>query len=654
MLSYRRELDGLRALAVVAVIVYHANLELFGFQIFQGGFFGVDVFFVLSGYLITGIIREQMGKGTFSFRDFYWRRAKRIVPALLTMLLVTSGLAYLILLPDDLVVYAQSLQSALYFGSNHFFYGEDSYTAAESIYRPLLHTWSLSVEWQFYIVFPFVIWAINRFFPRYMFGMLLALALLSLQLSSFIVRANPDMAFYLLPTRAWELILGGLVTFYNRTNIEGSEKGSFASVAYQSLPIIGLFLVVHSIIFIGHEVPHPSFITLLPVFGTCLFIMFSHKGELSNDVMSLKPVVGIGLISYSLYLWHQPVFVFFRLIKHDYFRHEQFLLLVLISGMFAVVTYYFVESKFRQKQLETYKTTLLLLVFISLAYGSIAFIKNDGIPSRYGELSKVLFDIHGRKLTRSNEVLDKKIITIGDSHADALSASLESKFSDYQIVKKLGHGCLGIPYVRRGGDSSQAKACNEKTTPEIIRFMPTIQGQTIVFSARLPWYLSQKMYVNEYGKKEGGGKNGFTPDFYHESTNSLSLEENIIAGLESFARNNTLVLVYPVPEIAIHIPNDINNHIGKEISLVGKVGAFKNYEYPKVSLEHYMSRAKDSFSLLDKVEGDNVIRVYPHKALCDKEYCYTERERLPLYYDDDHLSKYGADLVVEEIAKHLP
>nr|WP_240698382.1 acyltransferase [Vibrio breoganii] len=132
-------------------------MEFFGVQIFQGGFFGVDVFFVLSGYLITGIIREKMERNVFSFRDFYWRRAKRIIPALVIVLLITSGLAYLILLPDDLITYAHSLRSAIYFGSNHFFYAEDSYTAAASIYRPLLHTWSLSAEWQFYIIFPFLV-----------------------------------------------------------------------------------------------------------------------------------------------------------------------------------------------------------------------------------------------------------------------------------------------------------------------------------------------------------------------------------------------------------------------------------------------------------------------------------------------------------------
>jgi peptidoglycan/LPS O-acetylase OafA/YrhL len=440
MLSYRRELDGLRALAVIAVIVYHANLKLFGVQLFQGGFFGVDVFFVLSGYLITGIIREQMGQGTFSFLDFYWRRAKRIVPALLTMLLATSGLAYLILLPDDLVTYAQSLQSALYFGSNHFFYGEDSYTAAASIYRPLLHTWSLSVEWQFYVAFPFIVWAINRFCPRYMFGILLALALVSLQISNLIVKVNPDMAFYLLLTRAWELILGGLVTFYNRTNIESSEKGSFALLAYQSLPIIGLFLIVHSMIFIGHEVPHPSFITLLPVLGTCLFIMFSHKGEVSNDVMSFKPIVGIGLISYSLYLWHQPVFVFFRLIKHSYFRYEQFALLFVISLLFSVFSYFVIEKTFRRKSISVAGKLYIILSIVICSLFSYLVSYNDGYPDRFETIKGFEnYEIDNRKLQKDSWLLLKerneknpnftnaknKVLIVGNSHAKDLYNALE-------------------------------------------------------------------------------------------------------------------------------------------------------------------------------------------------------------------------------------
>ncbi|MFA0696612.1 acyltransferase family protein [Vibrio sp. 10N.222.49.C9] len=659
MLSYRRELDGLRALAVIAVIIYHAKLEIFGFQIFQGGFFGVDVFFVLSGYLITGIIRSQMDKNTFSFREFYWRRAKRIVPALVTMLLATSVLAYLILPPSDLVTYAKSLQSVLYFGSNHFFYGEDSYTAAANIYSPLLHTWSLSVEWQFYVVFPLIIWGVNKLSHQHLFGVLLVLALFSLQASHFIVKAAPDMAFYLLPTRAWELILGGLVTFYNRQNIENTIKGSFTAFAHQSLPVIGLFLVVHSMIFIGHEVDHPSFITLLPVLGTCLFIMFSHKGEVSNDILSLKPVVAIGIISYSLYLWHQPVFAFFRWIKHDYFRPEQFILLSVISIILSVATFYFVEVRFKDKIIGIYKTASIFAMLIACLLYSIVIIDKGGLPSRYGELSKVMNELSGLGPNRDIQT-DKKIVVIGDSHAEALIIGLKSNFPNHKIVSKYGYGCLGIPNVKRWDSSEkswiekQAKTCNEDVTPDVANYISTLKGQTIVFSARLPWYLSKKMYVNEYGDKEGGDKDGFTPDFFHESTNSLPLEENIINGLTYFAKNNTLILIYPVPEIAIHIPNHINNHLSKHISLSGKVKAFKEYEYPKISLKHYMERARDSFSLLDKVKSKNVIRVYPHKTLCDEKYCYTDKNKLPLYFDDDHLSKYGSDIISQEISSKLP
>lgn len=432
MLYYRRELDGLRALAVIAVIIYHANLELFGFQVFQGGYFGVDVFFVLSGYLITGIIREQMNKGSFSFVDFYLRRAKRILPAMIAMLLVTSVFAYTILLPSDLVTYVNSLQSVLYFGSNHFFYGEDSYTAAASIYRPLLHTWSLSVEWQFYVVFPFIVWVINKYFPLYLFGSLFALALISLQFSDFVVKVDPDMAFYLLPTRAWELILGGLVTFYDRSNIESSVKGGASYFIQQSLPLLGIFLVVHSMIFIGHEVPHPSFITLIPVLGTCLFIMFSSRGELSSEILSLKPVVGIGLISYSLYLWHQPVFVFFRLLKHDYFRYEQFALLLSISLILSFVSYKYVEKSFRKTKLSfVNKLSISGGVIICIVF-SLQVISNDGFASRQ-EIAMGFenHDLDNRKLLKlrnqfvhardesnpSFEQVENKVLILGNSHS---------------------------------------------------------------------------------------------------------------------------------------------------------------------------------------------------------------------------------------------
>lgn len=435
MLSYRRELDGLRALAVIAVIIYHANLDVFGLQIFSGGFFGVDVFFVLSGYLITAIIRDDMEKMSFSFFNFYWRRAKRIVPALITMLVVTSAIAYFVLLPNDLVTYAESLKSALYFGSNYYFYSEDSYVADASIYKPLLHTWSLAVEWQFYMVYPVIAWFVNRFFKQYMFEILLVLALLSLQYSSFIVSNYPDMAFYLLPSRAWELLLGGLATFYNRERLSIAMDGSLEKVIYKTLPLLGLFLIVHSMLFIGHEVKHPSFITLVPVIGTCLFLMFSHKGEASNDLLSIKPIVYIGLVSYSLYLWHQPVFVFFRLIKHDYFRYEQFALLVIISLLLAFLTYVIIENTYRKKELNRYLLSLPLIAVVSLGFLINQTIKNDGFPERLTGNIKEAYDMYKHIEFRRLEQPDK----LGDSYRGETGTRSQCNFRSVETACRFGN-----------------------------------------------------------------------------------------------------------------------------------------------------------------------------------------------------------------------
>ena len=214
MVSYRKELDGLRAVAVMAVILYHAKTSIKTIPFCCGGLFGVDVFFVLSGYLITGIITEQINNNTFSFADFYVRRAKRILPALIVVLTIISAAAYIILLPQEMVAYAQSLKASLGFYSNYFFYGEDSYTAAASVYKPLLHTWSLSVECQFYLVCPVFIWFICKYFKRYLFSLMLVLALLSFFSAVLLAPSYPSKTFYLLPFRAWELLAGGLATFF--------------------------------------------------------------------------------------------------------------------------------------------------------------------------------------------------------------------------------------------------------------------------------------------------------------------------------------------------------------------------------------------------------------------------------------------------------
>ncbi len=286
MLEYRRELDGLRALAVIAVLFYHANFMLWKTPLMRGGFLGVDVFFVLSGFLITGIIRYAMDNGSFRFLDFYLRRFRRIVPALLVILTISALGAWFVLFSGDLIKFAESLRSALYFGSNYYFYGEDSYTALASIFKPLLHTWSLAVEWQFYIVYPFVFWFLYRYFPRYCPVILVGLAVVSLCYAQWQSMVSPDWSFYFLPTRAWELLFGGVLVFVRRDALPPVCRriGKW-------MPLLGFVMLMVSMVSFSDKITHPSFLTFIPVAGTMLIIVFAREDDWITRGLSWRPVV---------------------------------------------------------------------------------------------------------------------------------------------------------------------------------------------------------------------------------------------------------------------------------------------------------------------------------------------------------------------------
>lgn len=663
MLSYRRELDGLRALAVVAVIIYHAHVEVFGLHLFKGGFFGVDVFFVLSGYLITAIIRNDMSKDTFSFVNFYWRRAKRIVPALVTMLAVTSAIAYFILLPSDLITYAESLKSALYFGSNYYFYSEDSYVADASIYKPLLHIWSLAVEWQFYVIYPVIVWFVNSFFKQYMFEVLLGLALLSLQFSSFIVGNYPDMAFYLLPSRAWELILGGLATFYNRERLFVVREGSLEKVSYKTLPLLGLFLIIHSMFFVGHDIKHPSFTTLLPVIGTCLFLMFSHKGEASNDLLSIKPFVYIGLVSYSLYLWHQPVFVFFRFIKHDYFRYEQFALLVIISLLLAALTYLFVERVYRRKELNRYVLSLPLISVLSLGLLVNQTIKNEGFPERLKGVVKEAYDMYkvaeyrrltfdqpgvsytGSKRSQCNmrtpdtacRTGNEKWVTIGDSFVGQLDYAL------YEKLKSKGEGLIVLsheqcPFVTSRiwfGSRPICSLANEDRWKIINDFN---SPKNIILAANYAQFFKPKKRLDD---PVDASKKGFKGGDKAEGDIAWESYANNVKKLLSMGHD--VYVVYPVPRPGMDVKKVVFQQLKSQLS---------SYEQTwSKDIEAY-SRAKSWTDKLDSFlpSHPNLHKIHPKDFLCKGESkCEVISELGGLYNGGDHLSYIGSNKVISNI-----
>ncbi|MES2987622.1 MAG: acyltransferase, partial [Pseudomonadota bacterium] len=309
--QYKPEIDGLRAVAVVPVILFHA-----GFSAFGGGFVGVDIFFAISGYLITSIIFSELDSGRFSLARFYERRARRILPALFLVILCCIPPALLLLRPPQLIEFARSVVSSTFFSSNILFWREGGYFGASNDIKPLLHTWSLAVEEQYYIFFPIAV-ALAYRTKSYLAAWLVALAaiasfainLIALQLSSVSLEAT----FFLLPTRAWEILFGAVCALLIRQHGETPLRLLDHRALREIMPAAGLLMIGVSIFAMDESVPFPSHFALLPVCGACLIMLFCTKGTTVYRLLASKVFVWVGLISYSLYLWHQPIFAFVRL-----------------------------------------------------------------------------------------------------------------------------------------------------------------------------------------------------------------------------------------------------------------------------------------------------------------------------------------------------
>ena len=352
-MTYRKDIDGLRAIAILPVLLFHA-----GFDLFRGGFVGVDIFFVISGYLITALILKEKEEGSFSIMQFYERRARRILPALFFVMLCCLPCAWHWLLPSDLDDFSDSLIATVLFVSNIHFYRETGYFAPDADHQPLLHTWSLSIEEQYYLLFPLLLsflWFLGRKALFYIVTATALCSLLAAELAGSLlpseeqaaapgeVTAASDFAFYLLPTRAWELLAGAIAAFHLHGRAD-NRRGN------QSLSLIGLALILYAIATFDDGTPHPGVYTLLPVIGTVLVILFTTPDTLCARLLSTPILVGIGLISYSVYLWHQPLFAFFRLQSPEAPSETVMMLLAMASLALGWLSWRYVEQPFRDRK----------------------------------------------------------------------------------------------------------------------------------------------------------------------------------------------------------------------------------------------------------------------------------------------------------------
>lgn len=428
-MQYRQEIDGLRAVAVISVILCHAKLPYF-----SGGYIGVDVFFVISGYLITSIIYNDLEKNKFSFINFYERRARRILPALFILILATLPFAYYWMLPDELKNFGESVVATILFSNNVLLSMTSGYWDLSSQFKPLLHTWSLGVEEQYYLAFPVLLVVWHKLFGNKSILIELLILIVGSIIFSILFRDSPHGAnYYMLPSRAWELLIGSFVSFYIRYESDLIKGKSILNL----ISLLGLVLILGSVRYFDASTPTPGLWTLLPTIGSALIILYAVEGTLVNRVLSVRPVVFLGKISYSAYLWHWPLLSFAMIYSKNSPNILTNLLLCTISIFIAALSYKYVETPFRNKQrisrkiIFTYSTVFSIFLltpgfYLWRSYGDINRIypnisKNDINKNKY---NMRVFKYDKKEFSSHNKT---HVLVVGNSFArDFVNMMLET------------------------------------------------------------------------------------------------------------------------------------------------------------------------------------------------------------------------------------
>jgi len=431
---YRKEIDGLRALAVIPVILFHA-----GFDKFSGGYVGVDVFLVISGYLITSIIISEKRAGTFKLSRFYERRVRRIFPALYLVIFASIPFAYFLLSPGYLKEFSESLIPVTLFISNIWFWQEIAgYFATATELTPLVHTWSLAVEEQYYLLFPLFILLTWKYGSKSILVIITSILFLSLFISHWGAIYHQTANFFLLPSRAWELLIGVLLAFY----LYAKEKNSANNFFHQVASFFGVILILYAVFKFDENTLFPSLYALVPTLGTALIILFASHNTLVGRLLSTKPLVLLGLISYSTYLWHQPIFAFYRHADIYHSNKLPYLFLTLLAIMISYFSWKYVEKPFRNLKVISKKTLITVFSIGSLTLITLGFIGHltNGLDFRYAEADRNLLHTNsewGKYVPKKflelrtadfKELHEKKVLVIGDSYAqDLTNAIYESK-----------------------------------------------------------------------------------------------------------------------------------------------------------------------------------------------------------------------------------
>jgi peptidoglycan/LPS O-acetylase OafA/YrhL len=678
--DYRKEIDGLRALAVISVILFHA-----GFDFFSGGFIGVDIFFVISGYLITSLILQEKINNKFSLVNFYERRARRILPALFLVVIVTIPFAFLVMSPLALKEFSNSLISIPLFLSNFQFWSESGYFATAAEEKPLLHTWSLAVEEQYYLFFPLLILFTWKLGLKALTLFIFLISIFSFSLSQFGANLNPsfpfidkelrinaipEYSFFFSITRAWELLFGSLTAIYL---IHKKEENQIKN---QLLSLLGILLISYPIFLYDYTTQFPGFSALMPVAGTVLLVVFSNQGTLVYKFLSHKALVFIGLISYSLYLWHYPIFSFARLTSIGTPSSKTYLFLLLISFLLAFLSWKYFETPFRKKNFFTRKQIFLSSLIVGTFIVSIGVIgaSSNGFVERFS--AKELKAIQPEKFDNSicnwtrpikeyanlelcefGDLNSQKnpIVLYGDSHADSLTNSLDRALKNKKIkgIKVVNSYCEPIVgFYRKVNANISSKNKCEEVFSKLLKEIKKINAEYIIIFNRWTFrFFPVKDQITQlnFNNEEGGIEyvKNYREYFVYDGTNFTSDGESKKNTFDSFInsfleKEIKVKLIYPLPEVGWNLP---------KLNMANRIFEGSIPMTVDTSYKLFLQRNEFSNYVLDSLKENLLLeKVHPDEVFCNKllkDRCFAQIDGIPLYYDSNHLNNRGAEVLIK-------
>lgn len=633
-IKYRPEIDGLRAISVLAVIFFHAD-----FSLFKGGFIGVDVFFVISGYLITSILVKELQGNCFSLVQFYVRRIKRILPALTIVVLITSLFAWNFLFPREMEEFSNSLIAVALMVSNIFFWKHSGYFETASEMKPLLHFWSLSVEEQFYVFFPLYLAFLWRLGKKYTLGGIGLFFFLSLMFSqSLTSQGEASASFFLLPSRGWEMLLGSALAVYEM--VHEQEKVS-SSILGQWASSIGLTCILLSCTLFNNHSPLPGLLSLIPTIGTALIIVYASPTNIVGSILSNKLLVHIGLLSYSAYLWHQPIFVFTR-IQYDSINIWTAGIAILTSFILAYITWRFIEQPFRKLRSQK--------LIICMGLSSIGILTGLGLYLNSASKSLNRFPLAARPTVEQ--------ASLNVSHA----------------MKALDRGGCFIDYDQTFQDLIRQN-CASKASPKFLLFGDSRAAHHLpglkTLTERVPRYhgflveqwtaASCRAIDVRYNSKR-------CHDFYSAFVEKIlpTLDEKTYVIVSSA----WLWTLNAVPEKEFEASfESLLNQLKKsqaQVVIIGETPSYSGNPFRRLFREGRVTQDQEMLeinnskyinTLLSQISQRYSLRfIDPTPYLCskDSQFCLVKHKNQFVYYDQEHLSPFGSALLWERLDNHQP